>query len=1189
MIRKNRKGSGTGSAAAVHGNGFRKLLLIVASILMCCVLALGVVMLSSCRKGDDAYVNPYKTTTRVPYYAEYLGTVKRNIPTETSNGGLPDYPTYGRTLGSVLGDANAEARTALIRESNLLTTKQTWNGGGPYEKMDENGYLYLKDGTPVDVNGNAVEKGSAEHYKLYKHSASVGMYEGDVSDSEPAIVKRLTFAPRAYSSYYEVTGLYAPAGELIKIELSEEAMNATGGISVHIGQALYNGKANNIWLAKNQMQRMPVILNTLDVDKQTATFNEETKTYTAYVGSFLGGPVYVRDERVNYSVTISGGVRYSHFILGYTTPEEFAENAKSTAPYFDLEVWDNGVLHSGPVKYAKAFSYDELYKAAVYWDKVSLVSSKRSTQGVVFLYDPFVAAGAAVAFPGQRSVNCPTGWMGSSLNYKALVTSGSWGNMHEYNHNFQGYGLGNGGEVTNNALNLVEYSLFTKISSARKLGNYGAEGLGGWNRYTSATWALDQVTGNKFENGRFGLATYANILHSFGQDAFMTASVAGGGQSIDAWYKACSRVTGRDMAYYFETLLGHAVSPEAKETAKGYPMYVPVASVYQTGRIYTVGENEVQFDTMQPFQIEYGKEYTLDLNKYATDGFTSSGSVVLPAGFDYEITKITQPEHGKLEKTAEKTYKYTPDSNMRSGKFIVTIKLTATDDAYKGFTLEDIDLVLELEQTHEINKNMLERTTYTFAEGSVPESAAAAFESNYSGNISAVKTDNLNKTQNCNADIWYTNKDGDDCPANSVVELSGKLHVDEGGKYRIALRGRFDIALYVSFDEGKNYEPVGASKEWTGNSFMNKGAFNEKCPYQDYELEADSWVYFKAVMVTQTNGSTASYIGVGWGKFVPPQGVIDENGEVVGEAPESISVAYATAYRSDYEFANEFESEYFYTRAYSWSYVDETEYSTYDKAGEGENYEVELLSKLPAGNYWSNGDFFDGNDGTYYHSNSGVSEAQPVELIIDMGRTITVNSLTVFSRSSQPGAPKTFTLSVSDDGENYRLIGEYKDYAKGSTSVTAKFDTASFRYFKLNVTETTHGSNFLILREIRFSYSRSLPGGSVLAVDDDAVSCKGKWSTETKLSTYGHVYIGKKGASAQFEFEGKRLGILVPVGGKSNVEVRIDGKKVKTIELTEGTGYATAQYISPELSEGKHKVEIKCKGDTKIDSFVIWN
>ena len=65
----------------------------------------------------------------------------------------------------------------------------------------------------------------------------------------------------------------------------------------------------------------------------------------------------------------------------------------------DLEVWDSGALHSGPFIYAKNFSYDELYKAAILWEKVSFVSTSNWNQGIVFIYDSFVAAVEAITFP----------------------------------------------------------------------------------------------------------------------------------------------------------------------------------------------------------------------------------------------------------------------------------------------------------------------------------------------------------------------------------------------------------------------------------------------------------------------------------------------------------------------------------------------------------------------------------------------------------------------------------------------------------------------------------------------------------------------------------------------------------------------------------------------------------------------
>ena len=51
---------------------------------------------------------------------------------------------------------------------------------------------------------------------------------------------------------------------------------------------------------------------------------------------------------VKFTVTISGAVPYAHYIHGYTTKEEFELCKESSAPYFDMEVWDDAVRHSGP-------------------------------------------------------------------------------------------------------------------------------------------------------------------------------------------------------------------------------------------------------------------------------------------------------------------------------------------------------------------------------------------------------------------------------------------------------------------------------------------------------------------------------------------------------------------------------------------------------------------------------------------------------------------------------------------------------------------------------------------------------------------------------------------------------------------------------------------------------------------------
>ena len=43
----------------------------------------------------------------------------------------------------------------------------------------------------MDKDGNLILNGVATGKKLYKHSASVGMYMGDVDNNEPAISKNI--------------------------------------------------------------------------------------------------------------------------------------------------------------------------------------------------------------------------------------------------------------------------------------------------------------------------------------------------------------------------------------------------------------------------------------------------------------------------------------------------------------------------------------------------------------------------------------------------------------------------------------------------------------------------------------------------------------------------------------------------------------------------------------------------------------------------------------------------------------------------------------------------------------------------------------------------------------------------------------------------------------------------------------
>ncbi len=1136
---------------------------------------------------DGSYVNTYKNRTKVGYNAEYLGTVARKIPTGTSdeglvaNGTISAYPTYGS--GTSYDEAQ---RQAVINESWKLTTINTRIGsdGFPqntYNKMDSDGNLYL--------NGELTGK------KLYKHTAAVGMYYGNVSDSEPAIIKRVTFAPRADGTSYNVTGVYAPAGEIIKIEISQAHMQATGGIEVMIGQALYNHKANNIWAARN-INRMPVILNTWVVNADNSTYDSERQVYTAYVGSFYGGPIYIYNENVTFSVTISGGVRYAHYILGYTTPEDYAENLKSSVPYFDLEVRENGVLHSGPRSSVGEglLTYNNIYKAAVLWEKIALVSTQRVKQGIVFIYDPFVAAGAAVAFPGQMSVNCPADWMNGSLNYDAFVRSGSWGNVHEYNHNFQGYGCGGAdGEVTNNAISLVEYSLFTEVSGSRNIGAYGGGGLSGWNCYTSATWALNRVKTGEISSTN-GLALYATLLHNFGQEAFMTV----GGRDL-AYFQNWGNVTHHNMSYYTQMISAYATADYSSlaESQKDYPMFVPVSSVYQTGRSYVYDNQKRYITTMQPYKIKFGETIDVDMRKYTVNenGMYQHGSVVIPDGFSYTIKKVVAPQYGALTNKGDNVYSYTPASNyLRSGKMVVTLAITKDD---RAFSVEDVDLVLEFEQSHEMNKNILTRTIYTFTEDTLPESATAAFESDYDGYEEKEVVDNINPTQNGNTEVWSY----DALPANTYYEIKGKLYVPETAKYRIALRGRWDCALYVAVNADSNYTLKAKIK--TDASHANFYLDNPET-YFDETFTAGDWIYFKAVLKCENRGGKNAYIGLGSGEYTMPQGTINEdgqlvdgNGNVIENAQATVSVSYSNAYRSTYEIINSnFTSEYFFLRDYRYTYRSE----------DVEYHEVEQSIVEHNFLHWSAEykieNLFDGNPNTTAHSaqhvsgkpETSVNADNPFRLSVQLDNPITANAFIVYARNdsaNKTGLPQNFTLEFRDKPDGKIVATKTftgATHANGADLEVALGEHITFGYYTLTVTKTEN--DYFVASAIGFATRRALVNGTVFEADNEMFRYDGRWAIDQGFYTFGHIYNGNDNATMKFTFTGKAFAIFSYKSEQyGGMEVFIDGKSAGKVSLKgEGNG-SQMVFLSEDLDDGKHTVEIRCNNETaNIDNIVLW-
>ncbi|MBD5131574.1 MAG: hypothetical protein HDT28_03125 [Clostridiales bacterium] len=1218
-----------------------------------------------------------KGTARATQTSEYLGAVDKvvkpvkEVMDEHETYGVTQYPYYGRNLKT-----STNNRDAIYWESISLLPQPTWRSRGIYNGIDAEGYL-LKNGQRILANsddvdeddedeegevisggedagleeGEEVVEGSTtvneqfnkKYRMLYKHTASITMYGGGLSDKEPRIVKKITALTHAKLASTTITGLYAPAGEVIKIEIPEAEYKAAGGIAVYIGQN-YNldqqvaVEFTSSGVKGNGFTRMTDILSKFELRDKYKNVTIENGIATAYVGSFLGGPIYFRPinnsvER-KVSVTISGAVRYQHFILGVTTPEEYEFNKSSTAPYFDLEVFDS--VRFTTHKYAssnglalKDFTYENCTDAAVLWDKIAEVSTRVKANGlsgasapVYIIGDCYIAAGAAFANPGRNGVVCPPSWLAEALNYNHFVNSGSWGTMHEYNHCWQGYGLKNGGEVTNNATTLISYSLYTRISAGRTSAT--GWGNGGWNRFTDPSKSLGELLVNgRNGSAREDLSVYATLLHNIGQDKFIAAAKGGKDSGATTYFNNLVSATHLDMTYYFTSVLNlgvgtsRGVSQAAVDAAqaKNYPMFVPVSSVYQVGRSIIYDGKKEYITTAQPFSYGTG-EFTMDFtnkNNFKGNSFASK-ALVVPDGFTVTVKSVTQPANGTVAKLDGNKVKYTPKSGAAySGNFIVTLGITKDDEA---FTVEDIDLVINLKQGI---ISTLYRTTYTYDEASSMPSSDAVYNEQTKtfdfGSYASTETRKNVCTQETNTQIWgsgrnYLDDTFDKTVSNTeghykalevgktIQTLDGVMYFSAANTYRFTLKGRGKGTLYLSYDKGATWEKAFTFDRNSGTAYVA----NE---YYEHELTSNnSFVYFKVVLNVKNDWQDFFGIGVA-AKQSNGSFSAFSDASAIAEASIDAKLEESKKFETDYHF----ESNY----TYKYSGIENISASTMSLVSV--NYESWDDTLLIA-------NMFDGKADTYFHSKGGaenyITADKPLELVVDLGSVRKVNRVTFNGykgdyKNKNNGMVKSFKLYGSKDGTNYTILTEQVDaVTNDARNKTYSFDAAEIKYYKLVVTKTDNGRYFA-MNSIDFSYGIVFANGNMATPHDENVIYSGEWGTKNTLCDYGIIYTAEAGSSVSYTFTGTRVAYFAEKSSDyGTVDIYIDGVLVASdvslsasnpnIQVSETlynsfgesnavkAGSLAYIYSGDALAQGEHVLKIVGKsGSFNVDAFAYWN
>ena len=510
-----------------------------------------------------------------------------------------------------------------------------------------------------------------------------------------------------------------------------------------------------------------------------------------------------------------------------------------SAPFFDLDIRES-IRYSGPLLVVDGLDYDNLIQNLIFWDKCVRTSRKfpnsaNKKLGIHFLFDPCVnTPGAlALAYVGKNWCQVPLSFK-LALDYETVTKYGAWGHIHELNHHFQKFGFSSQvqNEVTNNVINLVEYIIYSQISGLRnEFSNAELTSISDKHKFLNPEYGLSLLN-NSPSSSNNQLEFYEPILQAFGYDKFIQVAQYGNGVGgVDIFYKALTDVLHYDFTYYVEQILRLKISENVVNECQshGYHIFIPVSSIYQTGRYYTYAHHQYFSNTSFPYRIPGGGPYKLDFENH----------IIVPKGFTYEIVGITQPANGHLEKMSNLLYKYTPnEKGDKSGIIKLTINVKNDNDG--------INTNVKLGLNFEVDNTKSTETDYYYDEFKYT-SITEAIENNFEGYLS------YNYFQNIKGYMSGISED-------NIGVWEGKFQIDEDGYNYIVYRGgRGHSVLLAKINDEKEYHKIG---EITIN--QNTYQFNADAHYQ-VELNKGDIVTFKICLLAKyLSGSSkgSNYIGI---------------------------------------------------------------------------------------------------------------------------------------------------------------------------------------------------------------------------------------------------------------------------------------------------------------------------------------
>lgn len=398
--------------------------------------------------------------------------------------------------------------------------------------------------------------------KLREHP-SASSFPGSVPADAVRVRRRVDVDLRV--PRWHATGLYAPAGARIVIEIPESAISA--GLRARIGV-----HSDSIW--EKSWPRMPEISRSFALDGKRTP-----------IASSFGGLIEIevpRKSQGSVEVSLDGAVEAPLFELGKTSVEEWKLAIRARpAPWAELGT--SKVILAVPSSSIRAL--DDPEALLRYWDRIldamaDFAARPRERESPErYVADVMISAGYMHSgYPIMTFLDA----VADEVSLERMQR-GPWGLLHELGHNHQqdDWTFEGTGEVTNNVF--VLYVLDKVCGVDWRKGDGGHEALKDrakrFDEYVKkgrkyADWCKDPF---------LALGMYIELQESFGWEPFtkVFAEYRALAQADrpqteqderDQWCTRFSRTVGKDLGPFFERW-GVPVSEKARASLRDLPAW----------------------------------------------------------------------------------------------------------------------------------------------------------------------------------------------------------------------------------------------------------------------------------------------------------------------------------------------------------------------------------------------------------------------------------------------------------------------------------------------------------------------------------------------------------------------------------------------------------------------------------------